>query len=93
MPPLTVTLKDELSAVFPRTASSMTAEVSVMFRFAGGLQINDGVVTLQAELDHPGAACRRRSWVGQRPTRRLPGAGRSSRAGPSWSLAGMRRLS
>lgn len=56
MPPLTVTLKDELSAVFPRTASSMTAEVSVMFRFAGGLQINDGVVTLQAELDHPGAA-------------------------------------
>lgn len=56
MPPLTVTLKDELSAVFPRPASSMTAEVSVMFRFAGGLQINDGVVTLQAELDHPGAA-------------------------------------
>ena len=49
MPPLTVTLKDELSAVFPRTASSMTAEVSVMFRFAGGLQINDGVVTLQAD--------------------------------------------
>lgn len=56
MPALTATLKDELAAVFPRLASSMIAEVSVMFRFAGGLQINDGVVTLQAELDHPGAA-------------------------------------
>lgn len=56
MSALTTTAKDELSAVYPRVVSSMTAEVSVMFRFAGGLHINGGVVTLQAELDHPGAA-------------------------------------
>lgn len=56
MPALTTTVKDELSAVFPKVASSMTAEVSVMFRFAGGMQINEGLVSLQAELDHPGAA-------------------------------------
>ncbi|QOR48634.1 DNA-binding protein WhiA [Trueperella pecoris] len=56
MPALTNTVKDELSAVYPRVASSMTAEVSVMFRFGGGLQINGGLVSLQAELDHPGSA-------------------------------------
>lgn len=56
MPALTNTVKDELSAVYPRVASSMTAEVSVMFRFGGGLQINGGLVSLQTELDHPGAA-------------------------------------
>lgn len=33
----------------------MVAELSTMFRFAGGLQINGGIVSLQAELTHPGA--------------------------------------
>lgn len=56
MPALTSAVKDELCAVFPRQASSIVAEVSTMFRFAGGLQINDGVVSLQADFSHPGAA-------------------------------------
>ncbi|VEI12404.1 DNA-binding protein WhiA [Trueperella bialowiezensis] len=56
MATLTAVVKDELAAVFPRVISSITAEVSVMLRFAGGLHINNGIVTLQAEFDHPGAA-------------------------------------
>ncbi|MDP9805489.1 DNA-binding protein WhiA [Trueperella bonasi] len=56
MTALTTSAKDELSAVYPSVVSSMTAEISVMFRFAGGLHINGGIVTLQAEFEHPGAA-------------------------------------
>ncbi|MDY5585289.1 MAG: DNA-binding protein WhiA [Arcanobacterium sp.] len=56
MPALTTAVKDEISAIYPQLASSMVAEISTMFRFAGGLQINSGMVSLQAELTHPGAA-------------------------------------
>lgn len=56
MPALTTSVKDEISSVYPQLATSMIAEISAMFRFAGGIQINGGVVSLQAELSHPGAA-------------------------------------
>ncbi|MFC5280345.1 DNA-binding protein WhiA [Arcanobacterium canis] len=56
MPALTVLVQDELSGVFPQSASSAIAEIATMFRFAGGLEINSGIVTLEAELRHPGAA-------------------------------------
>lgn len=56
MTALTDRVKDELSAVYPGAATSLTAEISMMFRFAGGLQINGGVVSLHADLQHPGAA-------------------------------------
>ena len=56
MPALTGCVKDEISQVYPQLASSMVAEISAMFRFAGGLEINAGVVSVQAELTHPGAA-------------------------------------
>ncbi|MCI5825080.1 MAG: DNA-binding protein WhiA [Arcanobacterium sp.] len=56
MPALTALVKDELSAVYPQLASSMLAEISTMFRFAGGLEINAGVVAVHAELTHPAAA-------------------------------------
>ncbi|XCB30056.1 DNA-binding protein WhiA [Arcanobacterium hippocoleae] len=56
MPALTTSVKDEICGVYPQSAASMVAEISVMFRFAGGIQINSGMVTLQAELSHPGAA-------------------------------------
>ncbi|WP_231699918.1 DNA-binding protein WhiA [Arcanobacterium phocae] len=55
MPALTTFVKDEISAVYPTNLSAMVAELSTMFRFAGGLQINSGIVSLQAELTHPGA--------------------------------------
>lgn len=53
---LTQAVKDELAGIYPQVASSMTAEIAIMFRFAGGLQINAGVIGLQAELTHAGAA-------------------------------------
>ncbi len=56
MPALTTSVKDEICTVYPGNSSSMVAEISTMFRFAGGLQINSGLVTLQAELTHPGSA-------------------------------------
>ncbi|MDR6938797.1 DNA-binding protein WhiA [Arcanobacterium hippocoleae] len=56
MPALTISVKDEICAVYPQLATSMVAEISAMFRFSGGIQINGGQVTLQAELTHPGAA-------------------------------------
>lgn len=56
MPALTTPVKDELCAIYPTNSSAAIAEMSVMFRFAGGLQINAGVISLQAELTHPGAA-------------------------------------
>ncbi|MDO5025777.1 MAG: DNA-binding protein WhiA [Trueperella sp.] len=56
LPALTIAVKDEISDVYPRVASAMVAEISTLFRFGGGLQINGGVVTLQAEFPHPGAA-------------------------------------
>lgn len=56
MPALTLAVKDEIAAVYPSNSSSMVAEISTMFRFAGGLQINGGVVSLQAELTHPASA-------------------------------------
>ncbi len=56
MPALTTSVKDEICGIYPQLATSMVAEISTMFRFAGGLQINSGIVSLQAELTHPGAA-------------------------------------
>lgn len=56
MPALTVSVKDELAGVRTRMQSSVIAEISTMFRFAGGLQINGGSVAIQAELSHAGAA-------------------------------------
>ncbi len=56
MPALTSSVKDEIAGVYPQLAASMSAEISTMFRFAGGLQINAGIVTLQAEFSHAGAA-------------------------------------
>ncbi|MFP7696141.1 DNA-binding protein WhiA [Trueperella sp. LYQ143] len=56
MPALTGLVKDELSTVVPQSTSSLSAEVAIIFRFSGGLQINNGVVSLQAELEHPAVA-------------------------------------
>ncbi|MGB4634779.1 MAG: DNA-binding protein WhiA [Arcanobacterium sp.] len=56
MAALTNLVKDEIAVVYPSNLSAMVAEISTMFRFGGGLQINSGVVSLQAELTHPGAA-------------------------------------
>ena len=42
MPALTQLAKDELSHIRSRMLSSVIAEVSTMFRFAGGLQIANG---------------------------------------------------
>lgn len=56
MPALTSLVKDEIAQVYPQLASSLVAEISTMFRFAGGLEINAGQVSVQAELTHPGAA-------------------------------------
>lgn len=55
MSALTHLVKDELAQVRPRTLSSVIAEVSTMFRFAGGLQIVGGKVAVSAELTHPGS--------------------------------------
>lgn len=60
MPALTQSVKDELAAVSPRLQSAALAETSTMFRFAGGLQINAGRVSIQAELSH--AASARHLW-------------------------------
>ena len=56
MPALTQSVKDELTTVHTRMLPSVIAEVSTMFRFAGGLQINSGKVAIQAELGHAGSA-------------------------------------
>lgn len=40
MPALTTSVKDEICSVYPANLSAMVAELSTMFRFAGGLQIN-----------------------------------------------------
>lgn len=56
MPALTMVVKDEICKVYPQQVSSMIAEISAIFRFAGGIQINGGIISLQAELSHPGAA-------------------------------------
>lgn len=56
MPALTHSVKDELSAVKPRQHSAALAEAATMFRFAGGLQINAGRVSIHAELSHTGSA-------------------------------------
>lgn len=58
MPALTQLVKDELVRVHPRVLSQAIAEISTIFRFAGGLQINGGQVALQAELGHQGTASR-----------------------------------
>lgn len=55
MPALTTSVKDEICHVYPHNLSSMVAELSSMFRFAGGLHINGGIISLQAELTHLGA--------------------------------------
>ena len=55
MPALTSVVKDEICEVYPELASSMLAEISAMFRFAGGLRIAGGKVSIEAELTHAGA--------------------------------------
>ena len=60
MSALTAAVKDELTGVESTVASAMVAEVATMFRFAGGIHINSGRVTLQAELSHAGSARRLR---------------------------------
>ncbi|MDO4887091.1 MAG: DNA-binding protein WhiA [Actinomycetaceae bacterium] len=55
MPALTQTAKDELSLIRPRALTSVIAEVSTMFRFAGGFQVVGGKVALHAELSHQGS--------------------------------------
>ncbi len=56
MPALTQSAKDELATVLPRMVSSAGAEACAMFRFGGGLHINAGKVSIQAELSHAGSA-------------------------------------
>ncbi len=56
MPALTHFVKDELAAIRPRIVSSATAEACAMFRFGGGIKINSGRVSVQAELGHAGSA-------------------------------------
>lgn len=45
MPALTTSVKDEICHVYPHNLSSMVAELSSMFRFAGGLHINGGIIS------------------------------------------------
>lgn len=60
MSALTHSVKDELAAIRPRLLSTAIAEVSTMFRFAGGLQIAGGKISIHAELSH--AASARHLW-------------------------------
>lgn len=60
MPALTQFAKDELATVLPRIVSNAGAEACAMFRFGGGLHINSGRVSIQAELTH--AASARHLW-------------------------------
>lgn len=56
MSPMTQAVKDELVHVYPRLQSSALAEISAMFRFGGGIQIQSGEISVSAELAHAGAA-------------------------------------
>ncbi|MBR6459324.1 MAG: DNA-binding protein WhiA [Actinomycetaceae bacterium] len=56
MSPMTQAVKDELVQVYPRLQSSALAEISAMFRFGGGIQIQGGDISVSAELAHAGAA-------------------------------------
>ncbi len=56
MSALTQSVKDELVQVYPKLQSSMLAEISAMFRFAGGVQIQGGNISVAAEVAHAGAA-------------------------------------
>jgi hypothetical protein len=56
MPALTQAVKDELATVRPRLQSSVIAEACAMFRFSGGLEISNGRIVIQGELNHTGAA-------------------------------------
>ncbi|MCI7551285.1 MAG: DNA-binding protein WhiA [Actinomycetaceae bacterium] len=53
---LTAFVKDEISSVYPASASSLVAEAATMIRFSGGIQVNAGIVSLHSELGHPAAA-------------------------------------
>ena len=53
---MTQAVKDELVHVYPRLQSSALAEISAMFRFGGGIQIQGGEISVSAELAHAGAA-------------------------------------
>lgn len=63
MSALTASVKDELVGVEASMASAAVAEIATVFRFAGGIHINSGRVTLQAELGHAGTARRLRDLV------------------------------
>lgn len=56
MSAMTTSVKDELAQIYPGLESAKVAEISTMFRFGGEVKINNGHVTLQAELSHAGAA-------------------------------------
>ncbi len=82
MSALTLAVKDELAGVESKIASATVAEMSTMFRFAGGIQINDRV-HLQAELTHAATARRLRDMLRmmyrvEAELHAVSGAGRSS---------------
>ncbi|MBP3222876.1 MAG: DNA-binding protein WhiA [Actinomycetaceae bacterium] len=56
MSALTQMVKDELVNVYPQTHSAMLAEIAAMFRFGGGLSVQGGTLSLQAELTHAPSA-------------------------------------
>lgn len=63
MSAMTQAIKDELIHVYPRQQSSALAEISAMFRFGGGIQIQSGDISVSAELAHAGAARHLRELV------------------------------
>lgn len=60
---MTVTVKDELARVPVTAHATRKAEVSAMLRFAGGLHLVAGRVTVEAELDTAMAARRLRANI------------------------------
>jgi len=83
----TAGVKDELSGLPAGRACCRRAELSALLRFADGLQLADGRVVIEAELDNGLAARRLRREIGElygQPARvrMLPGVG--LRAGPRY---------
>ncbi|KLO61927.1 sporulation protein [Dermacoccus sp. PE3] len=60
---MTATVKDELSRVVVTTNATRKAEVAAMLRFAGGLHLVGGRVSVEAELDTGVAARRLRTAI------------------------------
>ena len=62
---LTAKVKDELARVSVSQESAQAAEISTLFRFAGGLHLVAGSIVLEAELDSGAVARRLRSMLAE----------------------------